>query len=107
MAVGIPAWFGGGGGTLAVAAQVEFETKILKQFLIIQFQALVPGALNVGLIGSTCTALPGGCGGQQLGRGLAIAVAATASEFHRRLTALRGRRRTRAVAAKVEFESKC
>ena len=43
---------------LAVAAQVEFESKICKRFIIFQFQALGSGRFNVGFIGSTCTALP-------------------------------------------------
>ena len=48
-----------------VAAQVEFESKTRKRLTMFQFKSLIPGALNVGLIGfkvgligSTCTALP-------------------------------------------------
>ena len=42
-----------------VAAQVEFEGKVLKQFSIFYFQALKPWALSTQvLILSTCTVLP-------------------------------------------------
>jgi len=43
---------------LAAAAQVEFESKCSKQCTILQFQALSSRCFNVGLMGSTCTALP-------------------------------------------------
>ena len=43
-----------------VAAQIEFESKVGKQSSCCSFKCLVPGAFNVGLIGSTCTALPWG-----------------------------------------------
>ena len=43
---------------LDVAAQVEIEAKLESSLSYSSFKRLVPGALNVGLIGSTCTALP-------------------------------------------------
>ena len=52
------------GRVLAAAAQVEIESKIDAKLKAIHpqvsFKRLVPGAFNVGFIGSTCTALPGG-----------------------------------------------
>jgi hypothetical protein len=41
-----------------VAAQVEFESKTGKQLITFKFRALSFGGFNLGLIGSTCTALP-------------------------------------------------
>ena len=41
-----------------VAAQVEFESKCSKRHTTFQFQALSSRQFNLGLIGSTCTALP-------------------------------------------------
>jgi hypothetical protein len=56
---------------LALAAQIEFETKVCKQIITFWFQALSsrrfqrgfdgvnlhrPGAFHVGMIGSTCNA---------------------------------------------------
>jgi len=43
-----------------VAAQVEIEINTLKQFIIFSVKSLVPSAFNMGLTGSTCTALPRG-----------------------------------------------
>jgi hypothetical protein len=41
-----------------VAAQVEIESKIRKQFMIFQFQAPSSRRFQRMLIGSTCTGLP-------------------------------------------------
>jgi len=50
-----------GSPTHAVAAQVEIENKIEaveSNLSYFSFKRLIPGAFNVGWIGSTCTALP-------------------------------------------------
>jgi hypothetical protein len=43
-----------------VAAKVEFESEFESSLSHFSFKRLVPGDFNVGLIGSTCTALPRG-----------------------------------------------
>jgi len=43
---------------LGVAAQVEVESKVKGGSSYCSFKCLFPGGFNVGLIGSTCTALP-------------------------------------------------
>ena len=46
-----------------VAAQVKFESKLESGSSTFSFKRFVLGAFNAGLIGSTCTALPGrSCG---------------------------------------------
>ena len=52
------------GVVLGVAAQVEFESKFESDLKCFSFKRLVPGTFNTGLIGSTCTALPGRGAGQ-------------------------------------------
>ena len=42
-----------------VAAQVELKATIVSSLLYYSIKRSVPGGFNVGLIGSTCTALPG------------------------------------------------
>jgi len=51
-----------------VAAQVEFESKLSKQLSHCSFKRFVPGAFNVGLIGSRCTAVPRGGAARTLRR---------------------------------------
>ena len=41
-----------------VVAQVEFESEFESNSSYFSFKRLVPGAFNLVLIGSTCTALP-------------------------------------------------
>jgi hypothetical protein len=41
-----------------VAAQVEFESKFESSLPYFSCKRLIPGGLNLGFIGSTCTALP-------------------------------------------------
>ena len=39
-------------------AQVELKAKLESGLPYFSFKSLIPGGFNVGLIGSTCTALP-------------------------------------------------
>ncbi len=46
------------GGHLVLAAQFELDSKLESGLSYFGFKRLVPGAFNVGLIGSICNALP-------------------------------------------------
>jgi hypothetical protein len=85
-----------------VAAQVDIDSKIEATLKAIypyfSFKRLVPSAFNVGLIGSTCTALPGAVPPEQVPR-------QHMQEGHI-VIAGGGPKTDHAVAAQVEVESK-